>query len=157
MNGAYDPSFDYRTPGSCEASEPMLTLAQAAPVLGLKSREGVRNLVNLGRLPARRRPGYHGRIEVPLWAVEGLRLHRGNGPVAPPATTHYERGSTERERHLEDTVAMLLDAREHEARALQLQQEVATELAAANRALSQAVTNALVVDVASDHARKGAQ
>ena len=122
----YDPAVDYSTMRLGGDQGQMMPLVQAAPLLGLKSSEGVRRFIKQGRLPARRGEGYNRRFEVPRWAVEGLRRYRGLGP--PPSAPPSGSDDSRRMRSLEEAVALLMEAREHEARALQLQQEAAAEL-----------------------------
>lgn len=144
MDRKYDPTCDYRT-HPVDDTEPSIRLRDAATLLGLRSNEGVRRLITQGRLPAHRGQQYNAPWMVPRWAVEGLCRHRGRVLDAPlPNRATLPSRAEERVATLETAMALLVEARDHEVRAFQLQQEMAAELQAANSALSKAITNAIV-------------
>lgn len=147
----YEPGRDYRDVAVSASDGSLLSTAEVAALLGLKSTEGVRQMVRTGKLPAHRASGYNGRVLIPRWAALGLRRHR-EGAEGPQAAVPDPGG---RVRQLEEALALLLEAREHEQRALELQRAAgraeagaAEELQHANAALSQALTRALVSDAA---------
>lgn len=143
---AYDPLRDYRDMVVDASHEETLSTAEAARVLGLRSTEGVCALVRQGRLPAAKRDGSNGRYRIPEWAVLALRDRRAARAAIGDASP-----TSERVRQLEETVALLLEARSHEQHALEWQLEAArasteaTEaLQRANAVLSQMLTGVLV-------------
>lgn len=136
----YRRDFDYRGYTVGPADEPLLSSAEVARMLGHVSTEGVRKLVASGALPAGRGPGYNARLRIPQWAADGLLALRKK-----PATDGPE-GLQRQVSQLEETLALLLEAREHELRALDQQRQVAESLQKANDALGQALGRALVQD-----------
>lgn len=142
-----------------DAEGPFVSTGEAAQLLGLESRESIRRLVGLGKLPARRaHDGYNGPLEIPLRAVKtlsqrrgGMRSHHGAPDVAFPESS--EGGSYEpdrrddtpnHERELGDALFAIRASNEHRRRAFLLQSQAFSELMTALDILEDAVASVAV-------------
>jgi hypothetical protein len=142
----YDPQANYRNYTVVDDDAPFLTTRESADLLGVTSTQAVRSKIARGNLPARRVGGsYNPRYSIPRWAVEGLANRRRRLPGEDPSAARREASPQPgRVRVLEDALAAVREAREHEQRAQRMQLEASKELAVANEILNRAVTDVLV-------------
>jgi hypothetical protein len=145
----YDVLVNYSQYVVTKDDLPLVSTRAAAQALG-RSSETVRQMIKTGKLPARRsRDSYNQRYEIPAWAVRGLASviqarTRGYSQGPPLAEDGGSSALHARLHALEDALASLTEAREHEQRAFEHQLETIRALQRANSALSRAVSGVLV-------------
>lgn len=141
MGARYSPLEDYRQYSVTHDDGPLLSTSAAARSLGVQTTQGVRSLIDAGRLPALR--AGRGWL-VPEWAVRGRVELRSGKPASARQTGQGPNEATARVRELEDALIALRAAEEHQRRARAHQQEALREWSEAYDVLHDAVGAILI-------------